>query len=140
MNNLMKLISFFVLGGLFGAGLSWSSMLNPAKVLAFLDIFGAWDPSLILVMVGGVFVAAVGYAATKRMKHPLFAKHFPKFEKTQIDKNLVLGAILFGIGWGLIGLCPGPAVCSLIYLKQESIIFFVSMLAGIGIVKASRLL
>src|SRR5690606_6112592 len=59
MNNLIKLISFFVLGGLFGAGLSWSSMLNPAKVLAFLDIFGAWDPSLILVMVGGVFVAAV---------------------------------------------------------------------------------
>lgn len=138
MKKLLKSSSFFLAGVLFGAGLSISQMIDPEKVLSFLDIFGDWDPSLLLVMAGGVLVSGAGILIAKRMQSPLLAERFPEFLKQHIDISLITGAVIFGAGWGIVGLCPGPAVVSIIYLKKESFIFMASMLAGMGMMKLVR--
>jgi len=116
-------ISAFGAGLLFGVGLWLSGMANPRKVLDFLDITGSWDPSLLLVMGGAVLVTAATF-------RPLIRKKDLKFDKTAIDLPLVAGAAVFGIGWGIGGYCPGPAVTALSNLTLEPIVFVVAMIAG----------
>ncbi|MDD9877084.1 MAG: YeeE/YedE family protein [Magnetovibrio sp.] len=121
-------------GLLFGLGLAVSGMVNPAKVLAFLDVAGEWDPSLALVMAGALVPAAVAYRWLPGWRaRPLFdpAYHLPT--ASAVDRPLVAGAVLFGAGWGLVGLCPGPAIAGLAYGRSESLIFFAAMALGIGL-------
>ena len=95
-------------GLVFGVGLALAGMLNPSKVTGFLDIFGLWDPSLAFVMAGGIAVNAMGYFLFVRGGKPLFASSFKLPETVHIDRSLLMGSALFGVGWGLAGLCPGP--------------------------------
>ena len=117
-------------GLLFGAGLALSDMVNPARVLGFLDVAGAWDPTLAAVMAGAVLASAIGYLASRRLRSPLFGKSFFLPENRRLDRQLIGGAALFGIGWGLVGFCPGPAVAGLIYGLWQPWLFVVAMLAG----------
>ena len=117
-------------GALFGLGLCVSQMVNPAKVLAFLDFAGAWDPSLALVMLGAVGIAAVGFPLAMTMPKPLFGETFPTPSILQIDGKLIFGALIFGIGWGVVGFCPGPAIASLVYGSPKSWLFLASMVGG----------
>ena len=125
-------------GILFGLGLAVSQMINPAKVLGFLDFAGRWDPSLALVMVGALGVTALGYRRALKRPAPLLAEGFELPIAREIDRPLLSGAVLFGIGWGLVGFCPGPAIASLAYGVKESIIFAAAMLAGMALFRASN--
>ena len=125
-------------GLLFGLGLAVSQMINPAKVLAFLDIAGRWDPSLAFVMAGAIGVTALGYHLVLRRPAPLLAPRFEVPTLREIDRRLLAGAVLFGIGWGLVGFCPGPAIASLAYGVKESIIFAAAMLAGMALFRVSN--
>lgn len=100
-------------GALFGLGLTVSHMINPAKVLGFLDVAGDWDPSLAFVMLGALIVATPAYVLSRRLRAPLYAEEFARPGATRIDHRLIIGALLFGIGWGLVGYCPGPALASI---------------------------
>lgn len=120
-------------GILFGAGLAVSDMVNPARVLGFLDIAGQWDPTLGFVMASAVIVSAVGYFLSRRSRAPLFGKSFFIPENRQLDSQLIGGAALFGIGWGLVGLCPGPAVAGLFYGMWQPWLFVAAMLAGMAL-------
>jgi uncharacterized membrane protein YedE/YeeE len=120
----------FFCGLLFGAGLMVSEMSQPAKVLNFLDLFGTWDPSLALVMASALAVSAAGYAFAKRSTRPLFSPRHLWPTKADIDPPLVLGATLFGVGWGLVGLCPGPALVNLATLSPQVIVFVACMAGG----------
>lgn len=111
-------------GLLFGLGLTVSAMIDPAKVLGFLDIAGDWDPSLILVMAGAIPVAALGYT---------FRRQDKATTQIAIDRRLLLGATLFGIGWGLVGYCPGPALASLSFGDAKTLLFVAAMLAGMAV-------
>ncbi|HEX2134900.1 MAG TPA: DUF6691 family protein [Microvirga sp.] len=124
-------------GTVFGLGLAVSGMVNPAKVLAFLDIAGRWDPSLALVMAGALAVAFVGFRLVLRRRAPLFAGRFELPSAREIDARLLGGAALFGIGWGLVGFCPGPAIASLAFAWKEPLIFLAAMLAGAWLYRAS---
>ena len=117
-------------GLVFGFGLSLSGMLDPARVQSFLDIFGAWDPSLAFVLGGAVAVAFVGLRLGRRMPRPVLDTtfHFPA--STRIDARLIVGSALFGLGWGLGGLCPGPAVASLSLGLWQTWLFALAMVAG----------
>ncbi len=126
MKNLIALIA----GALFGVGLALSNMMDPAKVLNFLDIAGSWDPSLILVMGGAIGVTLPGYWLVLKRPHPLLDKQFYVPDARNIDTKLLAGAALFGIGWGLAGLCPGPAFAGLATGKLEIIAFVATMLVG----------
>ena len=106
----MLMLASLLCGLVFGAGLLISQMVQPAKVLAFLDIFGAWDPSLIVVMIAALAVSAPGFVLARRQTRPVFAEECSWPTKTGLDRQLVIGSALFGIGWGLVGLCPGPAL------------------------------
>src|SRR5579864_7946144 len=117
-------------GLLFGLGLVVSHMIDPAKVLGFLDVAGSWDPSLAFVMIGAIPVAAIGYRATRGRHAPLLDTRFYGSNRTQVDKPLVVGAALFGVGWGLVGFCPGPALASLVLGRWQSWVFVAAMLAG----------
>ncbi len=137
----LALLSAAISGIIFGIGLALAGMLNPAKVAGFLDIFGLWDPSLMLVMAGGIAVNAAGYFLFLRSGKPLFASSFSLPEARQIDKKLIIGSVLFGVGWGLAGLCPGPVVAS-IGLDPLSILPFLAvMLAGLklGVIIRTRI-
>jgi uncharacterized membrane protein YedE/YeeE len=125
-----RILSALLCGLVFGAGLAISGMANPAKVLGFLDITGQWDPSLTLVMAAGVAVFAAGFQLVQRGRHPLFAEKFEIPTRRDIDPRLVIGAIVFGIGWGLAGLCPGPALTSLTFGMMEVYVFVGAMVAG----------
>jgi uncharacterized membrane protein YedE/YeeE len=128
----MKLsVSTFIAGLIFGAGLTVSQMVNPSKVIAFLDIFGDWDPSLAFVMGGALLVTFLGYKVVLRSPAPLFDERFRLPTRKDIDSPLIIGAALFGIGWGLAGLCPGPALASLSFSGQNGFIFVASMLGSI---------
>ena len=137
----LALLSAAISGMIFGVGLGLAGMLNPAKVAGFLDVFGLWDPSLMLVMAGGILVNGAGYFLCVRRGQPLFAKPlFPKplFAETfslpearQIDRKLVIGSVLFGMGWGLAGLCPGPVIASIGLNPAGIFPFLVVMLAGL---------
>ena len=131
MNKIISLIS----GIIFGFGLTVSSMTNPAKVLGFLDIFGKWDPSLIFVMLGAIIVSAPFFFLFKSKTKPLFAQSFSIPEAKKIDTKLIVGSSLFGIGWGSVGLCPGPAISSLALLNNYSLAFIASMFLGFLLAK-----
>ena len=117
-------------GLVFGFGLIVSQMFNPAKVLAFLDLAGPWDPSLALVMVGAVAIAAIGFALAGRRANTLLGSPLQLGSARKIDRRLVLGSLVFGIGWGLVGFCPGPALVALGTGELKAFAFFVSMIAG----------
>jgi uncharacterized membrane protein YedE/YeeE len=123
-------ISEFLVGLLFGLGLILSGMTDPSKVLGFLDIFGVWDPSLALVMGGAIAVGLFAFAMAKKRTVNFLggALHLPT--SRQIDKPLVIGAVLFGAGWGLAGFCPGPALVSLASGQIKAVEFVVFMVAG----------
>lgn len=122
-------------GVIFGLGLLISGMANPAKVQNFLDLAGTFDPSLIFVMAGAVAVTFVGYRLVLRRPKPVLAERFHLPASDIIDGRLILGAALFGIGWGLSGFCPGPAIVSLPLLAKGTLIFLPAMLAGIGLAR-----
>ncbi|MCP8688108.1 DUF6691 family protein [Marinobacterium sedimentorum] len=124
----MHLFVIFLTGALFSAGLMVSGMINPAKVIGFLDIFGVWDPSLAFVMAFAVIVYGIGLRLVLRRPKPLFEARFFLPEGLLIDRRLVGGAILFGIGWGLVGFCPGPAIAALGAAPGQAAIFVAAML------------
>ena len=128
---------FFVLvsGLLIGAGLTISGMVNPAKILNFLDIFGQFDATLIFVMGSGLVIATIGYQFMFNRGKPFFDTRFHLPTEGAIDGKLVSGAALFGIGWGLSGFCPGPALASLVFGYQQSFIFVASMIMGTLLVR-----
>ena len=123
---------FFVLisGLLFGAGLTISGMVNPAKILNFLDVSGQFDATLIFVMGAGLIVATIGYQLIFKRAKPFFDTKFHLPTSDVIDVKLIGGAALFGMGWGLSGFCPGPALASLVFGYQQSFIFVAAMIAG----------
>jgi hypothetical protein len=124
-----KLVSLFC-GIIFGIGLVISQMINPAKVLGFLNLFGEWDPSLAFVMIGALIISSPLFHLFKNKEKPIFSSSFSISNKKEIDKKLIFGSILFGAGWGLVGLCPGPAITSIALLNASSAIFVVSMFIG----------
>jgi len=131
----MKTLSPLLIGLLFGLGLVVSGMVNPDKVLNFLDLFGNWDPSLAFVMGGAVIVSFVGFRWIGRAGKPWFALHYQIPDLKTIDSRLVTGAILFGVGWGLVGLCPGPALTAIVLKPWALVVFVAGMLAGMVIAR-----
>lgn len=125
-----KTASAFAVGLLFGLGLLVSGMADPAKVLAFLDVTGRWDPSVALVMAGAVAVSATGYLVARRRGRPLLASGLEIPTRRDLDPRLIAGAAVFGIGWGLAGLCPGPALTLLTVAPTQAVTFVVAMVAG----------
>lgn len=128
--NIKRLVLAFASGLLFGLGLIVSGMSNPAKVKDFLDLFGAWDPSLALVMGGAIAVGLFAFAAAKRRSHAWTGDKIELPTATHIDAKLLGGGLLFGAGWGIAGLCPGPAVVALSAGFGPALIFVPAMLAG----------
>jgi len=126
----MPVLASFLCGLIFGAGLLISGMTDPQKVLGFLDLFGAWDATLAFVMAGAVAVSASGFVIARRRTAPAFSARFLWPDRNDIDAPLVGGAVLFGIGWGLAGICPGPALVNLAGLSLPIVVFVVAMLAG----------
>src|SRR5215510_10476331 len=126
----MPAIAALICGFIFGWGLLISGMMQPAKVLAFLDIFGNWDPSLAVVMAAALAVSAAGFALAKRRTKPMLAAQSLWPSKSDIDRPLVTGAVLFGAGWGLVGLCPGPALENLATLSPRVVVFVLAMAGG----------
>lgn len=124
-----------VSGTIFGAGLAIGGMTDPARVRAFLDLLGAWDPTLAFVMGGAVLVMALAWAVQRRMAHPLFAAGFSLPDRRDITPRLVGGAALFGVGWGIAGLCPGPGFAALATAPIPALIFLAAMLAGMLLVR-----
>ena len=124
-----KLVALFC-GTIFGIGLVISQMINPAKVLGFLNVFGEWDPSLAFVMIGALIISSPLFHLFKNKEKPIFSTSFSISENKEIDKRLIFGSILFGAGWGLAGLCPGPAISSIALLNISSVTFVFSMFIG----------
>jgi hypothetical protein len=129
----MSRVSPFLAGLLFGLGLCLSGMTDPQKVLGFLDLAGAWDPSLALVMVGAIVVAFVAFRIASGRTKAFSGHAFQLPTSKMIDARLVGGSALFGIGWGLAGLCPGPAIVNLGYLNQSAALFVLAMAAGMAL-------
>jgi uncharacterized protein len=134
----MDRLAILISGALFGAGVTISGMVNPMKVLNFLDLFGQWDPTLIFVMGGGLVVTFAGYRVAFKRQAPLFASAFKLPTSQIIDAKLLGGAALFGLGWGITGFCPGPAVASLVFGRTETVMFVAAM--AIGMVATRQLL
>ena len=128
-------VSAFFIGLLFSLGLILSGMVDPDKVLGFLDIFGEWDASLAFVMGGAVIVNFIGYRIVAQRPHPLFNSQFAIPTRRDIDGNLIIGSSLFGLGWGLVGLCPGPAIASLGLAPAQTAAFVAAMLVGMSITR-----
>ena len=127
-----EIVTALAVGALFGVGLLVSGMANPSKVLAFLDLFGDWDPSLALVMVSAVAVGLVGFAHASRRTESALGLPMRMPTARDVDIRLVMGSIAFGVGWGLAGLCPGPALMALATGSGEALTFAASMLLGMG--------
>ena len=136
MNRFCSLFS----GLIFGLGLTISGMTNPEKVINFLNVARSWDPSLAFVMIGAILVSAPFFYLVKNKNKPLFAESFSWPTLKEIDSKLIIGSLLFGIGWGLIGLCPGPAIASISFMNASSFTFILAMLAGFSLVRAYNLL
>jgi len=131
-----KTVVALISGGMFGSGMIISEMVNPNKVIAFLDISGNWDPSLAFVMIGAIATFAPFYHfIIKKRKQALNGETFSWAKNKKIDPTLISGAIIFGIGWGLVGLCPGPAVTNIASGGPVIALFIFSMLIGMGLAK-----
>jgi uncharacterized membrane protein YedE/YeeE len=129
----MQVLMAFITGLIFGLGLILSDMTNPAKVIGFLDIAGAWNPSLAFVMGGAILIASIAFHFANARPKALLGGTMRLPTARQIDRRLVLGGLAFGVGWGLTGYCPGPAVASLASGGSKALIFVVAMLAGMAI-------
>jgi uncharacterized membrane protein YedE/YeeE len=134
----MPIFTALLAGLIFGLGLILSGMADPAKVLGFLDLAGAWDPSLMFVMGGAIGVAFVGFAAAARRKVTPTGEPINLPTARQIDRPLVIGALLFGIGWGIAGFCPGPALVGVGMLEPKALLFVLAMFAGMGLFEWRR--
>ena len=128
MRNILALVS----GAIFGAGLHISGMTNTAKVQGFLDFFGNWDPTLAFVMGGAILPMAIAWQMT-RTRTPLAGGTFPAKPDPALDQKLIVGAVLFGMGWGLVGLCPGPAIASISYGGLGGLVFLIAMILGMAL-------
>lgn len=117
-------------GILFGAGLAFSGMIDPQRVRGFLDLFGAWDPTLAFVMGGALVPMAIAWQLQRRMKQPLLSANFALPTRSDFDCQLAVGAVLFGLGWGITGLCPGPAIAGIAISPLPASIFVLAMLSG----------
>jgi uncharacterized membrane protein YedE/YeeE len=129
----MHILSALLTGLLFGIALIVSGMTDPSKVLGFLDLAGAWNPSLAMVMGGALLVGLPGFALAARRTRPLFGDAMRLPSSTRVDRRLVVGSVTFGIGWGLAGYCPGPVLASLAVGGVKPLIFFIAMLVGMGL-------
>jgi len=123
-------ITALVAGLLFGLGLAISQMIDPARVLGFLDVAGVWDPTLIFVLGGAVGVTVVAFRFVLRQQNPFLALTFRLPNKTEIDRPLILGSALFGIGWGISGYCPGPGITALVLGSWNSVLFVIALAVG----------
>ena len=126
----MRLIAAFFIGGLFGVGLLISGMTDTRKVIGWLDIFGDWDPTLAFVMGGAIIPMAIAWQIAARRAAPALGGTFPSPPEPRLGRNLVLGSVLFGMGWGLAGLCPGPAIASITWGGTGGAVFLVAMILG----------
>jgi uncharacterized membrane protein YedE/YeeE len=135
MSKIISLVS----GIIFGVGLVISEMINPEKVLGFLDLFGNWDPSLAFVMIGALIVSSPLFHIIKNKEKPLFAEKFNYSNNKEVNNRLIVGSALFGAGWGLGGLCPGPAISSIALININSITFVFAMFFGFCLVKFLKL-
>ena len=138
MKQRLNLLLSLAAGLIFGLGLILSGMSNPAKVLGFLDLFGAWDPSLSFVMGGAIAVGVIAFGLTRRRTKSLLGLPMQMPTVTQIDKRLIIGSAVFGIGWGLAGICPGPALVLLGAGSIQSAIFVLAMIAGMALFEFLR--
>ena len=129
----MLVLASLLAGLVFGLGLIASGMTNPAKVLGFLDLGGTWDPSLAFVMAGAIAVASVGFAISRKRTTSLIGAAMKLPTAQHIDRRLVVGSAVFGVGWGIAGFCPGPALVALGLGEIKALVFVAAMLAGMGI-------
>lgn len=129
----MRKLTALAAGLLFGFGLLISDMVNPARVQAFLDIFGAWDPTLAFVMIGAIGTSAIVWQIARSRKSALFGGQIPPMPSQPVDRQLLGGSALFGIGWGLVGICPGPAIVALSFGMWEVGVFILAMMAGMAL-------
>ena len=126
-----RILTVFIPGFLFGTGLAIAGMLNPKKIIGFLDLFGSWDPSLAFVMIGGILVNAIGIQLCRKRRKPVFEKEFKLPSRNKIDKPLIIGSAIFGVGWGLSGFCPGPVVASFFINLPLMVPFFCILILGL---------
>ena len=133
----MSMLFSLIAGILFGIGMIVSGMANPAKVLNFLDLTGNWDPSLAFVMAGAIAVAMPGFRMVSTRTKPLYATEFQLPTRKHLDGRLIGGSVIFGIGWGLVGYCPGPALTGLSMLGAPTVLFVAAMLIGMIFAKRS---
>ncbi len=126
----MRQISAFLFGGLFGVGLLVSGMTDTRKVIGWLDIFGDWDPTLAFVMGGAIVPMAIAWQLAARRNAPALGGNFPAPPEPRLGRNLVVGSVLFGMGWGLAGLCPGPAIASITWGGTGGFVFLAAMICG----------
>lgn len=129
----MNVFAALLVGVIFGAGLAISDMMNPARVQAFLDIAGAWDPTLLFVMAAALLPTMAAYLIRRRLARPLLSERFFIPENRIVDRQLIVGAAIFGAGWGLAGFCPGPALAALVSGAWQPWLFAAAMLAGMAI-------
>lgn len=129
----MKILMTLIAGLLFGLGLILSGMTDPSKILAFLDLAGSWNPSLAFVMGGALLIGSLAFPLASRQTRSLLGETMRLPTATSIDRRLVLGGLTFGVGWGLAGYCPGPALASLAQGGAKPLLFFVAMLAGMAL-------
>lgn len=132
-------LAALVAGLVFGAGLILSEMVNPKRVQGFLDITGTWDPTLVFVMGGALVVTAIGYRIFFARGTPLLATAFSRPTNHAIDAKLVIGAAIFGVGWGLSGLCPGPAIVGIATFSQDILLFIAALIVGMKLFEFFKL-
>ena len=125
-----SLLAALISGVIFGLGLSVSEMINPTRVIGFLDVLGSWDATLLLVMIAAVAITGVGFPFVMKRAKPILADRFAVPERSDIDARLIAGSVIFGIGWGLAGLCPGPAIAAVVSMSPSILMFVVAMAGG----------
>ncbi|MEP2101659.1 MAG: DUF6691 family protein [Parasphingorhabdus sp.] len=130
---MIRLAIALVAGSIFGAGLAYSGMSDPSRVQGFLDLFGSWDPTLAFVMGGAIIPMAIAWFIQRRVEKPFADAHFSLPGTVNIDGKLAIGAVLFGAGWGISGLCPGPGLADLAINPLPALAFVIAMLAGMAV-------
>jgi uncharacterized membrane protein YedE/YeeE len=131
--GVLRIFAAFACGLLFGVGLAISGMMNPARVIGFLDVAGDWDPTLVFVMGGALLVTVPAYRIILGRRRPVLAGNFSLPTKANLDAPLIWGSALFGVGWGLVGFCPGPAVAAVVTGLPAVLVFVAAMLAGMAL-------